>query len=101
MSLMNLSVKHGQTQEEARAKLEKAVNETRAQFASMVQRVDWSADRNRVKIVGTGFEAELRVDAVEVHAAVDVPMLGGLLGNSVRSAVEQILQRNFPRLPGK
>ncbi len=101
MSLINLSVKHGRTQEEARAKLEAAVNDVRSQFAAMVQKVDWSPDRNRVKIAGSGFEADLRVDATDVHATVDVPLLGGLLGNSVKAALEGVLHRNFPRLPGK
>jgi hypothetical protein len=99
MSLMNLSLKHGRTLDEARAKLESTVTEMRSQFAAMIQKVEWSPDRNRVKIVGTGFEGELRVDAVEVHATVDVPMLGGFLANSLKANLEQILQHNFPRLP--
>lgn len=99
MSLMNLSIKHGRTLEEARTRLESAIADACSQFAAMIERIEWSSDHNQVKISGTGFEAELRVDAVEVHATVKVPLLGGLLGNSVKSAVQQILQQNFPRLP--
>jgi hypothetical protein len=99
MAFINLSVKHGRTQEQARAQLETAVRDVTSQFAALVQRVDWSADRNRVQIVGAGFEAQLRVDAQEVHASADVPFLGGLLGPALSSRLEGILHHNFPRLP--
>src|SRR5437764_273891 len=99
MSAINLSVKHGQSQEEARAGLERAVGDACSRFGAMVQRVEWSPDRNRVKIVGSGFEARLHVDPVEVHADVDVPFLNGILGSLVNTGLKQILQRNFPMLP--
>ena len=81
MSLIQLSVKHNRTREEARSQLETAVQEVRNRFGSMVQRVEWSSDRYAVKMVGTGFEAEMHVDAQEVHVSADLPFLGGLLGS--------------------
>lgn len=102
MALLNLSVKHGQTLEEARARVELAVQEVRGRFGAMVQRIDWAADRNSVKILGPGFEMALRVDAQEVHATVDVPLLGGLLQNTLTSGLKGILQHTFQkRLPGE
>jgi hypothetical protein len=101
MSMINLSFKHGRTQEQARAQLESAVRDVCSQCATLVQRVDWSEDRNQVKITGTGFTAQLRVDAQEVHASADVPLLGGLLGNAGSRWLEGILRQNFPALPPK
>jgi hypothetical protein len=95
MSLMNLSVKHGRTQEEARARLEMAVNEVTRKFGPMVHRVEWSDDRDRVKLEGGGFRAEIWVDALEVHATGDIALLGNLLGSPLAAGLKQIVQQAF------
>jgi hypothetical protein len=97
MSLINLSLKHGLTQDEARGHLEKAVDDVRGMFGVMIRRVDWAADRNRVRLDGAGFWAEMWVDAQDVHATGDIPMLGGLLGGPLVSGLTQIVRRNFPK----
>ena len=64
MSLINLSVKHGRSLEEARGQLGQAVEDVRKAFGALVQRVDWSADRTKVTLGGVGFEVltPLRLD---------------------------------------
>lgn len=99
MSLINLSVKHGRTQDDARGCLEKTVGEVCSKFGAMVHRVEWTGDRNAVKVSGTGFEANLRVDAQDVHAVVDVPFLSGLLGETLSNSLKVIMQQNFKCLP--
>ena len=97
MSLLNLSVKHGRTFDGARQGLEEAVRQAQAQFGSMIHRVDWAADRSAVTLAGVGFEARLRVDAQDVHAVVDVPLLGRVFGGSLASGLKGILQKAFPK----
>ena len=100
MPLINLTFQHGQTLEEASRRLEAAVDQVSGQFRALVQRVDWAADRKRVKIEGVGFWLEMWVDAQTVHATGDVPILGGLLGPSLASGLKQIMQQTFPnKLP--
>ena len=101
MSLINLSVKHGRTLEEARTKLETTVQEVRTRFSSLVQRVEWAADHNRVKLFGPGYEVEMWVDAQDLHVVGDFPLLGGLLGNPLLSGLKGLIQHNFQKqLPG-
>ena len=95
MSLINLSFKHGQSLDAARSDLEKAVQDVRAKLGPMLRGEEWAADRNSVRLSGTGFKADLRVDPQEVHVAMDVPMLGSLLGNPIASGVKEILQKTF------
>ena len=95
MSMFHASIKHGRTQDDARARLETAVNEVRARFGAMVQRVNWSADRDAVTVTGAGFVVEMRVDATEVHVSGDVPLLGALLGRPFEAGVKQIVQQTF------
>ena len=95
MPLFQVSVRHGRTQDDARARLELAVQEVRARFAAMVQRVDWSPDRNSVTVTGGGFVVEMRVDAQEVHVSGDVPLLGALLGRPLEAGLRQIVQQTF------
>ena len=101
MPLMTLSVQHGHTVDEARRRLESAVHEITSRFGTLVRRVEWSTDRNQVRLEGTGFWIELRVDVQAVHVSADIPMLGRLLGGSLTTRLQEIIQRTFqPKLPG-
>ena len=95
MSLINLSFKHGQSLDAARSDLEKAVEDVRARLGPMVRGVEWAADRNSVLLSGTGFKADMRVDPQEIHLAMDVPVLGSLLGNPIAAGLKEILQKTF------
>jgi hypothetical protein len=95
MPLINMSVQHGQSFEEARSRLEAAVHKVLSQFGALVRHVAWSADHSRVRLDGIGFWVELWVDGQEVHATGDIPMLGALLGSPVAAGLKQILQQTF------
>ncbi|HEV3259089.1 MAG TPA: polyhydroxyalkanoic acid system family protein [Gemmataceae bacterium] len=97
MSMMNLSVKHGRTLEEARARLEMAVSELCTRFGSFVHRVEWNAHRTAAKLFGPGFEGEIRVDAQEVYASLDVPLLVGLFSSPLLSGMKAILEQQFQK----
>jgi hypothetical protein len=97
MSLINLSMKHGRTLEEARSHLETAVHKIHSQFGTLIRQATWSADRSRVRLDGIGFWVEMWVDAEEVHASGDIPLLGRLLGSPVATGVKQIIQQTFQK----
>jgi len=97
MPLIDLTFQHGQTLEEASRRLEATVDQVSGQFRALVRRVDWAADRKRVKLAGVGFWIEMWVDAQAVHATGDVPILGGLLGGSLGSDLKKILQQTFQK----
>ena len=100
MSLINLTVQHGRTFDDARARLQMTVDEVRQKFGMMIQRVDWAADRNSVKLFGTGFELELRVDAQAIHLTGDIPLIGWLLATPLLQGLKGVLERTFQkRLP--
>ena len=100
MPLIDLTLQHGQTLAEARQRLETTVTEIQSRFAMLVQRVEWAADRNRVKLDGRGFWIEMTVDAQAFHATGDILILGQLLGGQVSSGLRQIVERTFQkRLP--
>ena len=95
MPLMNLSVQHGQSLEEARSRLEMAVQKVMSQFGALFRQIAWSADRSRVRLDGRGFWVELWVDAQDVHATGDIPLLGALFGRPLAAGLKQILQQTF------
>jgi hypothetical protein len=100
MPLIDLTLQHGQTLEEARRRLEKAVNEVSARFGSMIRGTEWAPDRSRVKLDGLGFWVEMSVDVQVLHATGDIPILGRLLGGQFVSGLKQIVERTFQkRLP--
>ena len=81
---------------EARTSLEKAVTEVQGMFGAMIQRADWSGDRNRVRMEGAGFWVEMSVDDRHVHATGDIPFLAGLLGGPLGGGLKKVLEQNFP-----
>jgi hypothetical protein len=100
MSLINLSLKHGRTIDEARTGLEKAVTDVQSLFGAMIHKADWSPDRSRVRFDGAGFWVEMSVDHQHVHATGDIPFLAGLLGGPLGGGLKEILEQRFPnKLP--
>jgi hypothetical protein len=97
MNAITMTVRHGRTLPEARAQLEKMVEQVHRQFGAFVHRTDWSPDRSAVKMTGTGFEAEVRVDAEHVHVTADIPLLNNLLGGPLAAGLKQIVHQSFPR----
>ena len=97
MPLINLTVRHGRTLEDASRGLEMAVHRVSEQFGAVVRRVEWAADRRRVKLDGIGFWVEMWVDADAVHATGDIPILGGLLSSQLTSGLKQIVQQTFQK----
>lgn len=101
MPLMTLSVQHGHTVDEARQRLETAVHELTNWSGTLLREVAWSPDRSQVRLEGRGFWIELRVDSRAVHVSADLPVLGRLLGGSLTTRLQEILQRTFQaKLPG-
>lgn len=97
MPLIDLTVRHGRTLEEARGSLETAVQRISGQFGPLVRRVEWAPDRHRVKLDGAGFWVEMWVDAQDVHATGDIPLLAGLLGRQLGPALTQIVEQTFQK----
>lgn len=99
MSLIQMTIKHNRSQDEARRVLEESVSEARGKFGAFIHTCEWSDDRNTVSLSGSGCTCEIRVDPVEVHVRGDIPFLAGLLAGPFVAGFKQILQRNFQALP--
>jgi hypothetical protein len=95
--LINLSVKHHQTQEEARRRLETAVHELSGTLGVVLRQVEWATDRNKVRLEGVGFWVEMWVDAQALHASGDAPIVGRLLGGPLGVRLRQIVERTFQK----
>src|SRR5688572_4067349 len=102
MPLLSLSIKHGRTLDDAKGRLEMAVQELQSRFGAMINRIEWSPDRAQVKVFGKGVEIEMRIDAENVHVTGDIPALGGLLGGVFRRGLESVVKTTFQKgLPSK
>jgi hypothetical protein len=97
MPLINLSVKHGRTLEEARSQLEVAVQRVHSQFGALIRQVRWSVDRSQVRLDGMEFWVEMWVDAYEVYVSGDLPLLDALLGSPLVAGLKQIVQQTFQK----
>jgi len=99
---MHFSIKHNRTRQDACDLLQKAVDQASSNFSTMIQRIEWSADRSSVKLFGPGAQVDLWVDDFEVHATADIPALSRLLGGPLVSGLRGVLENTFQkRLPPK
>ncbi|HYE93798.1 MAG TPA: polyhydroxyalkanoic acid system family protein [Terriglobales bacterium] len=97
MPSITFAVAHGRTLDEARQRLETAVQQLSTRFGAVLSRVEWAADRTRVRLEGTGIRAEMWVDARDVHVEGDVAVLGSLLGAPLSAGLKQIVQQTFQK----
>lgn len=100
MPLVNVSVKHNTTYDDAKTRLEGAVADVQGRFASVVKNIEWAPDRTAVKLTGPGVIVDLRIDAENVHASGDVPLLnllGGGIKQRISDGLKGALQRHFPK----
>jgi hypothetical protein len=93
MPLIDVSVEHGQTLEEAQRRLETVVREASDRIG--LRQVEWSADRRHVKLEGLGARIDMSVDARVIHVTGDLPGLGTLLGGPMATGLKQIVERTF------
>ena len=94
MAELNMTVKHGQTAEEARANFEKAITAAHAQHGRWIRQVEWSPDRSEAILLGPGYRITLSFDDQNVYAKGTVPLAVKLLEGPVRRFVEQTLAGN-------
>jgi hypothetical protein len=101
MPLVNMSVKHGTTFDDAKKRLEEAVADVQTRFGSAVKNVAWAPDRTAVTLTGPGVIVDLKIDAEHVHATGDIPLLGNLLGSGFGKKISEglrgVLTRHFPK----
>ena len=88
-------IMYGDRPPEMRSRLETAVHKVLSQCGALVRQVAWSDDQSWVRLEGIGCWVQLWVDAQEVHATGDIPILGALLGRPVAAGLKQILQQTF------
>ena len=93
MAALNMSVKHGQTVEAARANFDAGISRAEAKFGAYIKTIEWSDDRTAATLKGPGFEVNLKVDADSVHATGHVPFFFKLFEGQVRKFVEETLTR--------
>ncbi|QDV35777.1 polyhydroxyalkanoic acid system family protein [Tautonia plasticadhaerens] len=95
MPLIEFTIKHERTEADAKARLEMAVDEAKRRYGPMIQKVEWSPDRDAVRLSATGALAEMRVDAERIHASIDLPLLSGLLGGRMATGLKEIIRKQL------
>lgn len=91
MANLNMSVKHGQTFDDARANFEKGITAAEAKYGKHFREISWSDDRTSARLSGPGFEVNLRVDRESVHATGHVPFFVRMLEGPIRKFIQEAL----------
>ena len=96
MALINMSVKHGQTWDIARANFVKGIEAARSQFGMWIRHVDWTEDRTAAHLSGPGFTIKMSVDAQEVHAQGDLPAFAMFFEAPLKAFLQKTFAKSLP-----
>lgn len=91
MAKLNMAIDHGQTPANASVNFERAITAAVDRFGKYIPHVDWSANRDSVKLAGPGFNVELSYDDKKVYARGTVPMAFRLMELPVKAFIKQAL----------
>ena len=93
MAELNMTVKHGQTADVARANFERVITAAHAHHGRWIRHVEWSVDRKSAILSGPAYRVTLSFDDQNVYARGNVPLALKLLEGPVRRFIEQTLAR--------
>lgn len=97
MGLIEFSIAHQQTFEQAQAKLKTVVEDVQRTAGPLLGRVEWSADGSSAKLFGPGIEVQLTVDPQRLSVVGDIPLVGKLLGNKLLQTIKGRVEDTFQR----
>jgi putative polyhydroxyalkanoate system protein len=105
MSEMTATIPHQLTRAEAKRRLQEKLDALRREHGSALANLHetWTGDNMAfaVNTMGQSITGQLRVDDQAVHVTVDLPVLLRLLGQTIKSKIEQqaraLLEAPAPR----
>ena len=88
--MADISVRHnhGMSLDEAKSKVEEIVDDVRDDFSSLVNDIDWNADRTKADVSGKGFSGQFQVTDSEV--SIDIKLK--LFAKPFKGKVEERIQ---------
>ena len=94
MAPLNMSFRHGQPWETARANFETGINQAKDRFGAFLKSVEWSDDKTAARLRGSNFDVNLTLGPESVHAEGNVPFIARkLLEMPVRKFLEETFKK--------
>ena len=100
MAELNMTVKHGQTPDAARANFEKAITAAHAEHGRWIRQVEWSADRKSAILSGPAYQVTLSFDDQNVYVRGNVPLRSNCWRAGCAGLSSRPWQGDRERLPG-
>ncbi|MGC8641559.1 MAG: polyhydroxyalkanoic acid system family protein [Isosphaeraceae bacterium] len=94
MAELNITMKHGQSPDEARVNFVKAITAAHQEHAHWIKTVEWSDDRTSAILSGPGYRVTLSFDDENVHARGTIPLALKLMERPIRQFVEALLEHD-------
>lgn len=98
MAELNITVKHGQSLDDARINFEKAITAAHKEHGHWIKTVEWSDDRTSAILSGPAYRVTLSFDEQNVHVRGTIPLALKLLERPIRRFVEELLERDRNKL---
>jgi Putative polyhydroxyalkanoic acid system protein (PHA_gran_rgn) len=93
MARLNLAVEHDLPMDQAQAKFEAGIDEAMSRYGSWVGRLDWSDDRQSVRVTGSGYDVRLWYDERLFHAQGHIPLAWKLFVGALRHQIRKVIER--------
>lgn len=86
---------HGMERDEAQQKVESIVNDVRDEFSSLVNTINWNADRTRAEVEGKGFSGQFQVTDSEVSIEIDLKLFARPFKGKVEDRINGRMDEYF------
>lgn len=97
MADITLSRSHAFALDDARARLEKLLTKFQASKPDLIEKIEWSPDRNSAQAGGKYFKGQFRLSGNQVNVELDlIGFAAKLAKGMVKERIEKALGEEFP-----
>lgn len=86
---------HGMSEDEAKNKVEQVVADVQEEFSSLVDEIDWNADKTRADVKGKGFKGQFQVTDSDVAIDIDLKFFARPFKGKVEAKINSRMDEYF------
>ncbi len=86
---------HGMSEDEAKQKVEKVVDDVQEEFSSLVDNIKWNDDKTQANVKGKGFTGQFEVNETDVMIDIDLKLFARPFRGKVEDRINSRMDTYF------
>ena len=89
MSDISLKKAHGLSLDEAKLRTSQIVTDVKAEFPSLIDKIEWNSDNTQATVKGKGFTGDFIVDSTNMNIDVKLKMFARPFKGKVQAKIQE------------